>query len=126
MTKKITNFHKRSIAYITNAFMFLLAKGTYYAIPQAQTDLGVALTDTGQNFINEITAVYCNSIGWLLLIISLGFYMFSKNDKVIGYAKKGIYGSLLGYVILIILNGGPANVISKTLDTVTSWAGSVG
>ncbi|MEE1256245.1 MAG: hypothetical protein UHN47_07005 [Lachnospiraceae bacterium] len=127
MKKKIKNFSKKYIAYITSAFIFLTTKGIYYAdLPQAQTDLGVSLTDTGNNLLNEITAVYCNSVGWLLFAISLAFYAFSKNEKIIGFAKKGIYGSIIVYIILIILNGGPANVIQNTVDTVTSWAGSVG
>lgn len=127
MKTKIPHICKKYIAYAVSTFMFLVTKGIYYAdAPQAQTDLGVALTDTGKSLLSEITAVYCNSVGWLILAISLLTLMFSKNEKLLGFAKKGVYGSIIVYIILIILNGGPANVIRNTVDTVTSWAGSVG
>lgn len=119
-------FRKKLNKCLSNAFAFLLTKGTFLATVTAQTDLGQNAIDTSQNLLNEITAVYCNSLGWLLLAISLITLTFSKNDKVLGFAKKGLYGSIIVYIILIILNGGPANVIANTVDTVSSWAGSVG
>lgn len=119
-------FRKKLNKCLSNAFAFLLTKSTFLATVTAQTDLGQNAIDTSQNLLNEITAVYCNSLGWLLLAISLITLTFSKNDKVLGFAKKGLYGSIIVYIILIILNGGPANVIANTVDTVSSWAGSVG
>ena len=102
---------------------FLLTKGTYYAdIPQAQTDLGNAMTETGDNLLKEVAAVYCNSVGYLIFAVSILTLMFSKNEKVLGFAKKSAWGSAIVYIILIILTGGDVNVISNTVNTVTSWA----
>ena len=127
MKSKIQTIYKKYLTSIIGVFIFLTTKGIYLAnTPQAQTDLGVSMTETGKSLLNEITAVYCNSLGWLILAISLLTLMFSKNEKLLGFAKKGVYGSIIVYIILIILNGGPANVIQKTVDTVTSWAGSMG
>lgn len=90
------------------------------------TDLGTNVKSTGKNFLNEITAVYCDSICWLLFIIELLFYFFSKNEKVIGYAQKALVGTVIAYIVLNILNGGPGNVIQNTVDSIQGWMGGVG
>lgn len=99
---------------------------TFLADAKAATDLGTNIESTGKKFLNEITAVYCNSLGWLVLGISLLIYAFAKDDRVVGYAKKAAWGSVIVYIILIILNGGPGNVIQTTVDSVQGWMGGVG
>lgn len=104
----------------TASLCFLASKGMYYAT-SAETDLGQNIETTSGKFLNELAAVYCNSLCWLILGVNLCFLFFSKNDKLIGFAKKAVIGCIAVYVILKILTSGDSNTITNTTDSITNW-----
>lgn len=99
---------------------FCFAKGLYFA-SAAATEVGQNLEKTSKHLLNEVASVYCNSIAWLLIAILLLAWFFSKNEKVIAFAQRGLIGAVVAFIVLKILNSSDANVISNTTDTLTNW-----
>lgn len=97
---------------------FLMTGSTMLA---AATDLGNNIMATGSKLLNEVATVYCNSLGWLLLAICIIITFVSKNDKLVGWSKRGIVGAIAIYVILKILVAANGGVIGSTADTLTNW-----
>ena len=91
------------------------------ATVNAETDVGKNVTLGGRKLLNEITAVYCNSLGWLLAAINVAILMFSKNDKAVAFAKKALFGVVAVYIVLKILNTANGGIIGSTTDTMTQW-----
>lgn len=99
---------------------FFLTGSTMLASATA-TSLGKNITSTGKKLLNEIAAVYCESLGWLFLGICVIITFVSKNDKLVAWSKRGIIGAIAIYVILKILVVANGGVIGSTADTFTNW-----
>lgn len=93
-----------------------------HAILAAELEITTNISTTASNLITEIRTAYCNSICWLLFLIELGFYLFSKDEKKIAIAKKCFFGCFIFYVILK-LTGNDGGIIGKSADKVSEWMG---
>ena len=96
------------------ATSLLASTNTLYA-----TTLGANIQTTGTNILTEIKDVYCNSLCWLLLAINGCIVFFSKNDKLIGFAKKALWGTVIVYIILQLLTSG--DTLKTTFDEISTW-----
>lgn len=94
----------------------IAAQGTYHA-----TDIGNAIDSVSSNVLDEIARVYCGSLFFLLLGVNIVVLAFSKNDKVLGVAKRTIIFIIAAYFVLKLLQGGSGGKIGTTVDTLTGW-----
>lgn len=105
---------------IQSAAYFVVAAST--VIPFYATDIANNLTTAGTNVLQDIAGLYMNSLFPLFGSIAVGFMVFSKNDKTVGYATKAAFGSFVVYVIAVIISANPAyNIFTRTADTVSGW-----
>lgn len=120
---KVVTENKNKIAKCTSVITAFMLSTCYFMASSisAETDLGKNLENTGKKFLNEFAAVYCNSVGWLLLGVNICILLFSKNDKLVGFAKKAAIGVFILYIILKILIATNAGIIGTTANTVTTW-----
>lgn len=105
------------------AATFLSAKGMYYA-SETGTSLEISsnMSTTATNFVNEIAVIYTKSLFPLVVLIALGFMFFSKDDKIVTWAKRIGFGALVVYIICkIFLANTSDNTITRSLDTITNW-----
>ena len=52
--------------------------------------------------IDTVRHIYQGSVFWLLAIVNVAILLISKNDKVLGAAKKTMIGLVAFYIILAI------------------------
>jgi len=88
----------------------------------ADTSLGNALSNMGDNSLDEIVSVYTNSWFYLIFFGSLAGFLLLKNDKLKGACGFACVGSLVLFIIGKIAIQRSGGVIGQTLDEVTEWA----
>ena len=122
IAKAVAESRKKIAKCVSVVTAFMLSTCCFIASSiSAETDLGKNLENTGQKFLNEFAAIYCNSVGWLLLGVNICILLFSKNDKLVGFAKKAAVVVFVLYVLLKILVASNAGIIGTTANTVTTW-----
>lgn len=97
---------------------YMMTLGVFQA---TETSVGTGLVNGGKKFINELTVVYCDSLGWLAFGICLLFTAFTKNEKVATWAKRGLFLTFVTYIVLKILNTGNGGAFGATADTIVTW-----
>lgn len=122
MRVKIKSFLIKAKNKITNALSLwigcIAAQKTFYA---AETDLGKGIETASGKVLNEISSVYCGSIFYLLLGINVIVLAFSKNDKVLGIAKRTLIFIVLAYFVLKMIAGTGGGKVGSTLTTMEGW-----
>lgn len=105
------------------AATFLSTKGMYYASDTGTSlEISSNMSTTATNFVNEIAVIYTKSLFPLVFLIALGFMFFSKDDKIVTWAKRIFFGALVVFVICkIFLANTSDNTITRSLDTITNW-----
>lgn len=98
---------------------FLWAQRYIYATQLAITD---NISKTGSNLLTEISTAYCNSICWLLFMIELCVFAFSKDEKKIALAKKCFIGCLIIYIFFKLI-GTDGGVVGSSVDKISDWMG---
>lgn len=106
--------------YLVSALTVLTSRGMYHA---TQTDIGSNINTTAGNFLTEFKEVYCGSLCWLLLGIQVAILFFSKNDKLVAFAKRALVGCIVLYAVLQILTKASGGAIGNTVTTISGWAG---
>lgn len=105
---------------IQSATYFVVAAST--VIPFYATDIANNLTTTGTNVLQDMAGIYMHSLFPLFGFIAVMLAFFSKNDKIVGYAKKAGVGCFVVYIIAVIISANPAyNIFTRTADTVSGW-----
>lgn len=132
-TKKILTFvsdmwEDKKIETIAKASAipgFLWAHNVFLAATSGGGDIKIVnnLAKTASNVYTAISTAYCNSICWLLFMVELLVFAFSKDEKKIALSKKCFIGCLIAYVLFKIIgtNGG---VLSSSLDKISEWMGN--
>lgn len=100
--------------------VFILTKHSFYA---AATELGRNIESTSGKLLSEIKAIYCGSLCWLLLAINICILFFSKDDKMISFSKKAIFGCIIAYAALQILVKSSGGSIGSTINNISTWMG---
>lgn len=117
---KVNDSFMKVAAYIVSASAVLASRGMYHA---TQTDIGTNINTTAGKFLTEFKEVYCGSLCWLLLGIQVAVIFFSKNDKLVAFAKKALIGCIVLYAVLQILTKASGGAIGSTVTTISGWAG---
>ena len=105
---------------IQSATYFVVAAST--VIPFYATNIANNLTTTGTNVLQDMAGIYMHSLFPLFGFIAAMLAFFSKNDKIVGYAKKAGGGCFVVYIIAVIISANPAyNIFTRTADTVSGW-----
>ncbi len=116
--EKLNTEHRKQL--IQTAACFFTAAST--VIPLYATNLANNLTTAGNNTLQDIASVYKNSIYALLASVFFFMFFFCKDDKKVQFAKKGLFGSFVVYIICSIFAGNTSsNIITNTADTVGGW-----
>lgn len=99
---------------------FIWAQRNFFA-----TDLQISqnIQNTSSNLLTNISNVYCKSVVWLLFLIELCVYAFSKDDKKIALAKKCFIGCLVVYIFFKLI-GTDGGVVGSTADKIAEWMGA--
>lgn len=115
-------WNKRKYELIAKASIipgFLLAQRRVLA-----TDLEIAqnIGTTSSNILTALSNTYCNSVVWLLFMVELAVFAFSKDEKKMAIAKRCFFGCLAVYIFfkLIGTNGG---VVGSSADKIANWMG---
>ncbi len=120
MEKSKTFITKRNIAEILIIICaYSLCIVTMFAT--TQTTLGGNLETGASNLIQEVEAIYCGSVAWLLLAINVIILAFSKDEKKLGFAKRAIAVIIVAYIVVKILSSGGGGSIGSTVDEMTEW-----
>lgn len=116
--EKLNKEHRKQL--IQTAACFFTAAST--VIPLYATNLANNLTTAGNNTLQDIASVYKNSIYALLASVFFFMFFFCKDDKKVQFAKKGLAGSFVVYIICsIFATNVSSNIITNTADTVGGW-----
>lgn len=116
--EKLNKEHRKQL--IQTAACFFTAAST--VIPLYATNLANNLTTAGNNTLQDIASVYKDSLYALLGSGFFFMFFFCKDDKKVQFAKKGLVGSFVVYIICSIFAGNPSsNIITNTADTVGGW-----
>ena len=116
--EKLNKEHGKQL--IQTAACFFTVAST--VIPFYATDLANNLTTAGNNILQDIASVYKNSIYALLASIFFIMFFFCKDDKKVQFAKKGLAGTFIVYIICSIFTANTSNnIITNTADTIGGW-----
>lgn len=118
--KTITKENKLPLA------MMLSSLTTMQTLMAAQTDVGINMKSGFSNFLVEIADIYTSSLCWPFFLVCGGCLALSHNDKIVGFAKKGLWAGGILYVVCKILLGGDGNIIQNTFNTISQWFGASG
>lgn len=117
--KKYKNQH-----FLTNLpVLFTAASLTKRSFYAAATELGKNIENTSGRLLSEVKAIYRGSLCWLLLAINICILFFSKDDKMISFSKKAIFGGIIAYAALQILVKSSGGSIGSTINNISTWMG---
>lgn len=128
---KASLFKMKCSRYLSMLIPCIIASKKYIAatssLPSAgggtgtQTTLGGNLVNAGNNAIQEIAAVYCGSLCWVLAGIDVIVMAFTKNEKLLTAERIALIAIIVAYIVLKILSSGNGGVIGTTADEITGW-----
>ena len=78
-------------------------------------------TTAAGKLLSDLEKIYCGSVAWLLLVINILVLAFSKDDKVIGIAKRSLATIVIAYIAIKILAKANGGVIGNAIDTMAGW-----
>ncbi len=96
---------------------FLFAQGMIRA---GDLQLTTNAKTTVQNLLSNFSSLYCDSLCWLLVAIDLFLLFFSKNDKMLAFAKWSLVGCIVVYVVFKVI-GTDGGVLGTTADSISDW-----
>ena len=67
--------------------------------------------------IETVRQIYQGSVFWLLALVNVAILLISKNDKVLGAAKKTMIGLVAFYIILSI----PLDTFTNFINGITGF-----
>ncbi len=99
---------------------FLFAQRMFLA---SELQLTQNATTTSSNLLSNLSNLYCKSLCWLLLVIDAVLLVFSKNDKLLAFAKWSLVGCIVVYIVfkMVGTNGG---ILATTADSIADWMGA--
>lgn len=80
---------------------------------------------TSSNLLSNLSHLYCDSLCWLLLAIDVILLFFSKNEKLLAFAKWSLVGCLVVYVVFKVM-GSDGGIFAQTADSISTWMGGGG
>lgn len=117
---KVNDSCKKVAAYIVSTSAVLASRGMFYA---TETQVGTNFNNVAGKLLSEFKSVYCGSLCWLLFGVQVAILFFSKNDKLVAFAKKALFGCIVLYAVLQILVKSDGGAIGNTVNTISNWAG---
>ncbi len=99
--------------------LFLCFDGTVSL--HAQTDVGEAIDNGATKLVAEVEQVFCGSLAYLILGISLAIFFISKNDKAKQASLMAAIGTVITYIVLKVLASSDGGAIGKTMEEMTEW-----
>lgn len=113
--KKLQNGLKKVSVVASNAWLSL---NTFIA---SNTAVGQGVENASKNLLDELEAIYCGSLAWLLFAVNLVWLCLTKNEKVMAVLKKTLIGIIVAYIAIKILAKGNNNSLDRTVNSITNW-----